>query len=185
MQLPYLSVVSNIDHHVSEFIFTLHTPVLDTFFFFITYAGDKKVIASLLFLISAWLYFKKRSHDMVIVLVTVLGSIITTAILKHLFERPRPSLALYYLDSLSFPSGHTTSAMALYGVVIYLALKYLPKTNYRHFFVVATTLMIVLVGCSRLYLGFHYLSDVLAAYTVALLWLFGTIYVSKKFRRQN
>jgi undecaprenyl-diphosphatase len=91
---------------------------------------------------------------------------------KNYFHRLRPeSLSFYYEFSFSFPSGHATVAVAFYCVLFYSIIRS-RKTNASKFkWLIAGILFIGLLGFSRLYLCVHYLSDVMAGYSLGLLWM--------------
>ena len=94
-------------------------------------------------------------------------------VLKHFFHRERPVLEnpLVTLSSYGFPSGHTMGATLLYGLLALLAWKSLRNRAARLACVVGACFWILLIGLTRIYLGAHYLSDVLGALAAALFWL--------------
>ncbi|MFZ1586333.1 MAG: phosphatase PAP2 family protein, partial [Saprospiraceae bacterium] len=76
----------------------------------------------------------------------------------------------YYQEySYSFPSGHSMAAVAFYGMIFYLIIR--NNLSHRLFWFVAGIVFILLIGFSRIYLGVHFLTDVLAGYVLGLLWL--------------
>ncbi|MEO8249758.1 MAG: phosphatase PAP2 family protein, partial [Burkholderiales bacterium] len=93
--------------------------------------------------------------------------------LKHLFQRARPADGVYVqaLHSYSFPSGHTTFATLLYGLITLYLASVLPSLAGRVSMFFVAMGCIVTVAFSRLYLGVHFLSDVLAAFCVGVFWL--------------
>src|ERR1700737_4409177 len=105
---------------------------------------------------------------------TQIASLIDT-VLKQLVNRPRPSHdlvgVLAPLSDPSFPSGHTVQYTALFGFAFYLVYVLAERSTLRTVLVVLLAVPIVLVGPSRLYLGQHWLSDVLGGYAVAALFL--------------
>ena len=108
-----------------------------------------------------------------VLLASVFGSGAITAAVKLLVSRDRPSLPLA-IDSaeqgFSFPSGHSLSSLALYGSLAYLLAQGL--RSWRRVAVVAGLLTVVVaVGASRVYLGYHWVSDVLGSWTLGVLWL--------------
>jgi membrane protein DedA with SNARE-associated domain/membrane-associated phospholipid phosphatase len=94
-------------------------------------------------------------------------------LLKIAFHRHRPSFADSYMifQGYSFPSGHTMAATLLYGLLAVFAVKALKKLRWRVVAALIGLVMILLVGLSRMYLGAHYLSDVLGAIAAGLAWL--------------
>ena len=98
---------------------------------------------------------------------------IINEVVKHLMLRPRPpeELRLAVETSSSFPSGHSITAVALYGFLLWMVLRYVAKGGWRTFLVVLTGLVIVLLGLTRIYLGVHWTSDVLAGAALGTVWL--------------
>lgn len=103
----------------------------------------------------------------------VAGGMVLNAVLKHLFERPRPDIggpAIGLADS-SFPSGHVANATVLYGAMALLALPRLRNRAARAGVVSATAVALLLVAGSRVVLGAHYPTDTIAAIAEGVAWL--------------
>lgn len=101
------------------------------------------------------------------------GSVLDWA-LKRIIQRPRPTGASAFLHgaSFSFPSGHAMGSLFGYGMLAYLVVRFWAKSwRQRLTIIVIAMVLIVSIGLSRLYLGVHYFSDVVAGYAVALVWL--------------
>jgi membrane-associated phospholipid phosphatase len=101
------------------------------------------------------------------------GGLALNLLLKSAFERQRPQFddPIVKLTDFSFPSGHTMMATLFYGLLAVLAAVHVKSRRLRVLIVVALCLIILLVGFSRMYLGAHYLSDVLGAITMGVAWL--------------
>jgi undecaprenyl-diphosphatase len=127
-----------------------------------------------LFLGVAVYFFYRRGWRLSAVLLAVStgGSIVLTTVLKSVFQRARPELfdSGYQASFYSFPSGHATVAVGFYGMLTVI-LAYRLEGLARWAVVVFGTLVVLLIGFSRLYLGVHYPTDILAGYLSALLWL--------------
>jgi undecaprenyl-diphosphatase len=111
------------------------------------------------------------------ILLTVIaaaGSLAMTASGKELIGRARPPLSLAvppYEESPSFPSGHTLNATVVIGVLVYLMLRRLDSTWARTAVVVSGILFVGAMGLSRVFLGHHWLTDVMVGWTLGLAWL--------------
>lgn len=125
----------------------------------------------------AWYLHRQRAHYWLFtLLITMPGVMILNVLLKYVFGRARPSFdtpLLQALSTYSFPSGHTATATALYGILgAYLVCQtQAGQWGRRAAIVAGAFLMAALVGFSRIYLGAHYLSDVLAAMAESYGWL--------------
>jgi undecaprenyl-diphosphatase len=108
----------------------------------------------------------------VLLMVSTGGSIVLTTVLKAVFKRARPELfdSGYNASFYSFPSGHATVAVGFYGMLTVI-LAYRLEGLARWAVAASGVLVVLLIGFSRLYLGVHYPTDVLAGYLAALLWL--------------
>lgn len=124
-------------------------------------------------LLGIYFYARKANYWLLTLLTAVPGGMSLNVLLKHIFRRARPTFEqpLLELATYSFPSGHTVAATLFYGVVAcYLVM--LPRSwRSRTLVVAAACLMVALVGLSRMYLGVHYLSDVMAAVVEGGGWL--------------
>ena len=108
----------------------------------------------------------------VLLVVSTGGSIVLTTVLKGVFKRARPELfdSGYQASFYSFPSGHATVAVGFYGMLTVI-LAYRLEGLARWAVAASGVLVVLLIGFSRLYLGVHYPTDILAGYLAALLWL--------------
>jgi undecaprenyl-diphosphatase len=114
-----------------------------------------------------------------------MGAGFTTGVIKMLVGRPRPDLAFRQHHKLlkdnSFPSGHATHYTAFYGYICFLAHRTLPPGPLRTAIMAYCLLLIALVGPSRIYLGHHWASDVLAGQMVGLAWLLLLMWIYDAF----
>jgi undecaprenyl-diphosphatase len=114
-----------------------------------------------------------------------LGSILDT-LLKELSDRPRPTSSLVqvlgHYDQESFPSGHVFFYVEFFGFLLFLSLLYLKPGLGRRVVVVMLSLLIALIGVSRVYLGAHWPSDVVGAYLGGGIWLWIMIATYRRVR---
>lgn len=138
-------------------------------------------------LLAAWFWYRKAHYWLVVVLVSVPGGMVLNVALKHLFRRARPSLEdpLLTLSTYSFPSGHTAAATVFYGLLACYLVRRVQGWPARAAIVAACVLMVMLVALSRMYLGVHYLSDVLAASAEGAAWLATCITAVSTLRRRR
>ena len=109
-------------------------------------------------------------------------SAILNQVLKHIVQRPRPmEFRIINETGYSFPSGHSMVSTAFYGFLIYLIYKKV-KNKYVKWTLIATlSILIVLIGISRIYLGVHYTSDVLAGFFISIAYLIVFISIIKNY----
>lgn len=107
-------------------------------------------------------------------------------ILKIILQRPRPTgYRLIEETGYSFPSGHSMASMAFYGFFIYLVYKNVKNKYIKWSLIAVLSLLIVLIGLSRVYLGVHYLSDVLGGFLVTISYLIIYVHLIKDFIYEN
>ncbi len=175
-----LDLIHFLDSQAFTMILSWRVGWLDNIFLAITLLGKSYIVAALT-LAFAYFLWKKRDWEYIApLLLAVAGSAGTTFVLKHFIARPRPvGVAVYIEDLSSFPSGHATVAVALYGLVGYFIFKKLFGLK-RWLGIIGCLLLILLVGFSRIYLGVHYLSDVVGGYLVGGVWCVASIIYIKK-----
>ena len=165
--------ITAIDTNFTEFLFNHRSETLNQFFYAVTQFGSIKIVGILIpFTILALFYYKKR--DLLLpMIVTLVGSESVAYIIKLAIHRKRPGegIAYYVEKTYSFPSGHATITMAFYGFLIYFLLRLERQYKTSYILSVILVILIFLIGFSRIYLGVHFLSDVLGGYLVGGLWL--------------
>lgn len=158
------SVLLWIDAHLPAW---LETPMR-----FFTSIGYYRVVAPLLAVAVAFFIWRGWRFSAVILAVSTLGGMFLTTVLKAVFRRERPDLIATGYDAgfFSFPSGHATMAVGFYGALT-LILAYRSKGFLRWLIASLGVATMLLIGLSRMYLGVHYPTDILAGYLAAPLWL--------------
>jgi len=163
--------IIHLDRHIAELVSVFRTPEVLRLFVWVTQLGNVWFVVPAIILIGTALYVAKRGVLFFPLLVSVLGSSGFTALGKLAFERARPTQAVLLEQSYSFPSGHATLAVAFYGFLVYLLIRFSHTWTRRvHLFIVGMVLTFLL-GLSRIVLDLHYLSDVLGGYLVGAMWL--------------
>jgi undecaprenyl-diphosphatase len=129
---------------------------------------------------------KKEWWTILSLLMTILVGEVLISFLKEFFHRARPMPQIVSAQGYSFPSGHSFFAMLVYGFMIYLTWKFIRNNWLRSLISIFCTLLILLIGFSRIYLNAHWLTDVLGGYSAAFSWLMINILVVEiiKQRRQ-
>lgn len=138
----------------------------------VTALGYYWVWLPLLVVAAGGFYLKGYKLSAALLVVASSGGMVLTMVLKSVFQRARPELldSGYTASFYSFPSGHATVAVGFYGMLtLLLALRFRGLSRWS--IAAAGTLLVLLIGFSRLYLGVHYPTDVLAGYLATPLWL--------------
>jgi membrane-associated phospholipid phosphatase len=153
------------------------------------FSGDLGQTIAVVFMVVLGLYWlwKRHWYEISMLLIGVTGGTIWFFLLSNLLGRHRPIFPdplLAPLPGPGFPSGHSITSMLFYGLILYLLLTRLPSWRWRLLAAIDTTLIILLVGYSRLYMGDHYPTDVLGGYAFGLAWG-ALVYTSIEIYRQR
>lgn len=144
---------------------------LTNLFLAITFLGNWQTIVILAILIVIFLWLLKKDIVIAPLCFSVIGSAGFNMISKLIFQRPRPDIAFYIEKTFSFPSGHSTIAVSFYGIIAYCLFRRTKNTSQKIIILLTGISLILLIGLSRLYLGVHFLSDVIVGYLIGLTWL--------------
>ena len=132
----------------------------------------REIAAAVTVLLGLYWLWKRHWHALSMLLIGVAGGNIWFEVLSHIFRRHRPVFPdpLDPLPGPGFPSGHSMTAVLLYGLILYLILPRLPSWRWCLLAAFDAALIIFLIGYSRLYMGSHYPTDVLSGYAFGMAW---------------
>ncbi|MBC8108515.1 MAG: phosphatase PAP2 family protein [Anaerolineae bacterium] len=138
----------------------------------VTALGGVLVLALMTATVVGYLFIDGKRRSALFVLFATAGGLILSTALKHFFDRPRPGAVphLSYVYTSSFPSGHSMLSAAVYLTLGSLLMRFQPRRRLKIYFLFVATVLTVLVGISRVYMGVHYPTDVLAGWTAGLVW---------------
>ena len=161
-----------LDTFANPFLHSIASPVLDGVMNAITNLGSGPVLGILFVLVAGLLLVRGHRAEAAFLAIAIGGSVALNGTMKVAVERPRPVLPwAHVLPDYSFPSGHTMNS-----IVFYLAIALIVWATYGRrpgALAVALALVIgVAIGFSRIYLGYHYLSDVIGGLAAGIAWLF-------------
>jgi undecaprenyl-diphosphatase len=176
-----------LDVKVSAWLHARATTPMTDFMFILTRLGSTVWVVLIALLVGLFLWRQKRKYAVMAIALTIPGGLILNDLLKLLFQRARPTFddPFVHLSTYSFPSGHTMSATILYGLLAVLAISSIKAWGWRLLIVGLAVSLILMVGFSRIYLGAHYLSDVLAAIAEGLAWLTVCLTALETVRRRK
>ena len=157
------------------FKFNVSTPIAK----FITNFGGAIFVISL----TTILFFVIKDKKIGISIITNLGIVtILNQIIKFIMQRPRPTeFRIIEETGYSFPSGHSMVSLAFYGYLIYLIYKYINNKHLKRTLIIILSVLICIIGVSRIYLGVHYTSDVLGVFLISFAYLIIYIELVNKF----
>jgi membrane protein DedA with SNARE-associated domain/membrane-associated phospholipid phosphatase len=150
------------------------TPLGDRIFAMVSALGSPVAMAIVGVAGVAFLLLRRRWVVLAAWLAAFGGAGLLTVVLKNLIQRPRPAAAAEFLygTTFSFPSGHALGSLVGYGMLAYvIGATWVESRRGRLRVILATAVLVIAIGLSRLYLGVHYFSDVVAGYAVGILWL--------------
>ena len=149
------------------------TPFRTTLMFTLTQLASTRFVLVMTLLLAAVLALRKSGYWLGRLALSVPGCMLLNEVLKYLFHRTRPAFEhpLVKLQTYSFPSGHAVAATVLYGFVAILLWSYISRRFWRVLIGAVVVALIAGVGLSRVYLGAHYSTDVLAGLLEGVTWL--------------
>ncbi len=166
---------------IEQLVVHFRTPVLTTIMVLVTRLGDPFFISSGAFLIALLLFIRGRAYDAALFAVSFVLTIVSLSVLKNFFQISRPVSEIYQAEGWSFPSGHATAATAFFFMLAYSFFGRMKTLKNKIILVLGSIIGIVLISFSRLYLGAHWILDILAGITLGLLSVSFTVLMFNVF----
>lgn len=151
----------------------------------ITLGGNAVVLFVVVVATGFVLLRRARPNEAAVIALAFAGSFLLNGLLKLIFHRSRPELSFVHLDTYSFPSGHAAVSTATFTTIAYLLCRRTSSWRARGLYALGAAVAIALVGFSRLYLGAHYLSDVLAGISFGFAWAMLSLLVYTVWGERN
>ena len=165
------SELNALDALASPFLHDLASPALDRIMLAATFVGSNMVIPPLFVVAVSWLMMRRKPREALFLVLASGGSLLLNETMKLFFQRPRPQLAWATVPpDYSFPSGHTMNSLVFY-VALAVVLWSVLGRRVGLASLAAAILLTLLIGVSRIYLGYHYLTDVAGGLLAGFAWL--------------
>lgn len=164
-----MQIINKIDTAIYYLIMKSMNTNTTAIMIFISHLGSA---VTLITLAVAFIILLKNKRDAKYIAINLVVVFLLNRLLKIIIARPRPEmLRLVIEDGYSFPSGHAMVSMGFYGFLIYLIYTKLKNQKVKYSLIVFLSLIILLIGVSRIYLGVHYFTDVIGGFVIAILYL--------------
>lgn len=179
---PFRSAVTEVDASIRWYARQLQSPLLTSLFLAVTKLGSTLYLSVIGSVVGLAFIGLRWFRPLVLFIITMAGQAVLHYGAKFLFARPRPPALLNYPigESFSFPSGHALSSMCLFISASWLATNRLENSAGKAGLWAVSILLVLLIGVSRIYIGVHYPTDVLAGYVAAAIWTAAVISVDRK-----
>jgi undecaprenyl-diphosphatase len=153
----------------------------------LTGLGGVAVLSLMTAAVVGFLWLREKYGAMWLVLVATVGGLVISSLLKHLYERPRPNLVahLSQVYTTSFPSGHSMLSATVYLTLGTLLASFVKELRVKFYFVSVAMVLTGLVGVSRVFMGVHYPTDVLAGWAAGLAWAGLCWIVARQLQRRG
>ena len=167
--LTLTNIISPVDSLIESFVIGIRNDKLTTFMITITNLSRAYFLISVSIIL---LFILKNKKTALLIIINLVVVFLSSQLFKFIFHRTRPDGEhIVSVLGYSYPSGHAMVSMAYFGFILYLINKKIPKKIDRIILTIITSIMIFLIGFSRIYLGVHYASDVFAGFLLASAYL--------------
>ena len=161
------------DTTIIDFLKSIESSILDQIMIFVTELGSVWFLAlcSVISIITLWFKYNDK-WGILLFIIGIGGGGLLTKLLKYYYERGRPSINPE-IDAIgySFPSGHSMGSLIFYGFVTYFIVRSGTKRPMKWMTILVAGILVLLIGITRIYLGAHFPSDVLAGHLAGAIWL--------------
>ena len=183
MTLVIFGKLNSFDQYFYELVRKLESQFFDNYFVLVTRFGNTLTIVIVVILFM--LLF--RNKNSIILGLLTMNSAISNTVIKHIIRRERPvGLKLVEQGGYSFPSGHTMIAVAVYGYLLYLVWTKITNKYLKYGVSILLSILIISIGISRVYVGVHFMSDVVSGFILSIIQVILLIdYTNKHYIRGN
>lgn len=175
-------IISRFDTELFYFLYSLRTPVATAIMTLFSFMGVQLTIV-LFLVVTLFLLRKNHKGDIIVFSTIVILGGVVNVLLKDVIQRPRPTLSPLYnmYNDYSFPSAHAMNSLLFYATASYIVFHITRNRREGSIVTIISVLLVLMVGISRVYLGVHYPSDVLAGYLAGLAWFSAILSLEKAY----
>lgn len=167
--LVMMNKVEGIDTLIRDGVFSFYGEVMDKVMKFFTFLGSTIFVIGFTLVVVAILVFKKKRSTGLSMAAILVTSTVLNNLIKIIIRRERPLYMVINENTFSYPSGHMMAATTVYGFLIFLVLKSKFPKKYKVLYTIFLSLVILLVGTSRIYFGAHFFTDIYGAFLLSTL----------------
>ncbi|HEX3140953.1 MAG TPA: phosphatase PAP2 family protein [Rhizobacter sp.] len=162
-----------IDQDVATWLHAQATSSRTRLMFFVSDLSAPLSVMAMTSVLAIVLLWKRQRSQLLLLVLAVPGGALLNVIMKHLIHRDRPIFEdpIQTLTSYSFPSGHAMGSTVFFGTLAAIAIWQVRDWRLGTLAIIASALLVALICFSRIYLGVHYLSDVIAGFLAGVVWL--------------
>ncbi|MFA5062153.1 MAG: bifunctional DedA family/phosphatase PAP2 family protein [Patescibacteria group bacterium] len=164
-------LITKIDLWVNQKMVFLHSAILNKIMLGLTFVASPYTLLALVLLLLVFLIIKKKWYYALLFFFSLAGGTLFDILIKSWVHRPRPPVELLFVSGYSFPSGHAVLSTIFFGLLIYAFKDYFKNKILKALYIGVNIFLFILIGFSRVYLGVHWLSDVLAGIALGIFWL--------------
>lgn len=168
-----------LDSAISEVIYSFRNPMMTGIMHFVTFLGGEFTLLSSVIIV-VFLVFKKHKKEAGLFAFIIFSGFALNNFLKYILKVPRPDIDPLSAEAFySLPSGHAMISLIFYGFLSYFVFHFTRNKRLSVLVLILSIIIILLIGFSRVYLGVHYSSDVLAGFVAGFWWLTTAILIDK------
>lgn len=173
--------VNGIDSYFQSLMINIRTNNLNNMMMMITNIGSSYTLIAISFLL---LFLLKNKKNSLFILINLLCSFLSSQVFKFIIQRDRPSTSgLVDTVGYSYPSGHTMVSICFFGFITYLLLKRYNSKAIKSVICLLFFITVFFIGFSRIYLGVHYFTDVIAGILLSIIYLY--FFIKFIYRKDN
>ncbi len=179
---PYREFPAPFDSSIRYTMRQIQSPMWTTLFLAVTKLGSTLYLIIIGVAAGVVFIYFRLFRSLLLFIIAMAGQAALHHSFKWLFARPRPSNLINYRvpESLSFPSGHAIAAICLYGMIAWIVTREIENPAVKAGVWIFTIILVFLVGVSRVYIGVHYPTDVLAGFVAGSIWIAGIMSADRK-----